>query len=112
MICEDLDGPLELQDIATNDPGAQYNMGKSQKFPVHIPTFLQRNEGDPAIKVSSFSPSHLSSLIHLRQNFFSKLRDHLLPRVQLALQQEAASLSEHTSTSTTSSNTGSPISLN
>jgi len=56
MICENLNGPLEPQDIATNDPGAQYNIEKSQKFPVHIPTFLQRNEGDPAIKVSSLPP--------------------------------------------------------
>ena len=33
------------------DPNTSYNMGTSQNFPVHIPTFLQRNEGDPAIKV-------------------------------------------------------------
>jgi hypothetical protein len=42
-----------------DDPGEQYNMGKSQKFPVHIPTLLQKNEGDPAVKVSS------SPLLHL-----------------------------------------------
>jgi len=34
------------------DPGVRYNMGISQKFPVHIPTFLQQNAGDPAIRVS------------------------------------------------------------
>jgi hypothetical protein len=53
MIREKLDGPrskIEPEE-ATNDSGVQYNMGKSQKSPVHIPTFLQRNEGDPAIKV-------------------------------------------------------------
>lgn len=33
------------------DPNTSYNMGISQNFPVHIPTFLQRNEGDLAIKV-------------------------------------------------------------
>jgi hypothetical protein len=41
---------IESEDL-TCDPGVQYNMGKSQKFPVHIPTFLQKNEGDPAIRV-------------------------------------------------------------
>jgi len=39
------------------DPNTRYNMGTSQNFPVHIPTFLQRNEGDPAIKVRRLIPS-------------------------------------------------------
>jgi hypothetical protein len=43
---------IEPEDI-THDPGVQYNIGKSQKCSVHIPTFLQKNEGDPAIKVNS-----------------------------------------------------------
>jgi hypothetical protein len=43
---------IEPEDV-THDPGVQYNIGKSQKRPVHIPTFLQKNEGDPAIKVNS-----------------------------------------------------------
>ena len=43
---------IEPEDVAY-DPGVQYNIGMSQKCPVHIPTFLQKNEGDPAIKVSS-----------------------------------------------------------
>jgi hypothetical protein len=33
------------------DPEVRYTMGSSQKFPVHMPTFLQRNSGDPAVKV-------------------------------------------------------------
>ena len=41
---------IEPEDV-THDPGIQYNIGKSQKSSVHIPTFLQKNEGDPAIKV-------------------------------------------------------------
>jgi hypothetical protein len=28
-------------------------MGTSQKSSVHIPTFLQRNQGDPVVKVSN-----------------------------------------------------------
>lgn len=43
---------IEPDDI-THDPGVQYNMGRSQKCPVHIPTFLQKNKGDPTINVSS-----------------------------------------------------------
>jgi hypothetical protein len=43
---------MEPEDVA-HDPGVQYNIGKSQKCPVHIPTFLKKNEGDPAIKASS-----------------------------------------------------------
>jgi len=42
---------IEPEDMAA-DPGVHYNMGISQKFPVHIPTFLQRNAGDSAIRVS------------------------------------------------------------
>jgi hypothetical protein len=43
---------IEPEDV-THDPGVQYNIGKSQKCPVHIPTFLRKNEGDPAIKVNN-----------------------------------------------------------
>jgi hypothetical protein len=42
---------LDAEDIVS-DPAAQYNIGKSQKLSVHIPTFLQKNEADPAIKAS------------------------------------------------------------
>jgi hypothetical protein len=36
-----------------NNPQAQYNMGKTENSPVHVPTFLRKNDGDPAIKASS-----------------------------------------------------------
>ena len=54
MIRENLDRrPSQIEpDTITNDPGVQYNMGKSEKSSVYIPTFLQRNEGDPAVKVN------------------------------------------------------------
>ena len=42
----------DFEDI-DNDPKAQYNMGKSQNSPVHIPSFLAKNSDDPAIAVSS-----------------------------------------------------------
>lgn len=53
MIRENLNGSHLQRDPEriTVDPNTRYNMGTSQNFPVHIPTFLQRNEGDPAIKV-------------------------------------------------------------
>jgi len=53
MIHESLDPShwMESEDTVS-DPGAQYNIGKSEKFSVHIPTFLQQNDGDPAIKVN------------------------------------------------------------
>ena len=87
----------ELEDV-THDPGVQYNIGKSQKCPVHVPTFLQKNEGDPAIKVSGLRILPLICILTpLMQNFLSKLREHLLPRIQTALLQEAESLSEPSS---------------
>lgn len=42
----------------------RYNMGKSQNFPVHIPTFLQKSEGDPAVKVNTISTHILPALTH------------------------------------------------
>ena len=58
-------------DIITDDPGVQYNMGKSEKSSLHISTFLQQNEGDPAIKVSNvllLAPK----LIYLHHRTFSQ----------------------------------------
>jgi hypothetical protein len=43
---------LKMEPDVVNDLRAQYNMGKSQNSPVHLPSFLQKNEGDPAVKVS------------------------------------------------------------
>jgi len=47
---------MDLEDIS-NDPQVGYNMGKTQNSPLHVPTFLQRNGGDPAIKVNNLLPS-------------------------------------------------------
>lgn len=43
-----MDGEVNIP----NDPKMRYNMGKAQNSPVHLPTFLKKNSGDPAIKVS------------------------------------------------------------
>ena len=54
--------PVEPETGVASDPGVQYIMAESEKFSVHIPTFLQQNVGDPAVKVNNFPPS--SSLAH------------------------------------------------
>lgn len=64
MIHERLNRPplqVEPKDVSI-DPGIRYNIGTSQKHPVHIPTFLQQNQGDPAVKVSDLSFSSFYAL--------------------------------------------------
>jgi hypothetical protein len=41
-----------LPEDVVNNPRVQYNIGKTENFPVHVPTFLQKNDGDPAIKAN------------------------------------------------------------
>lgn len=40
-------------DIATS-PNSRYHVGNSQNEPEHIVAFVQKNSGDPAIKVTCF----------------------------------------------------------
>jgi len=90
MICDILNvsgSQTELESIVV-DPGAHYNMGTLQKFPVHIPTFLQRNKGDPAVQVRRLITFQWFSLTSVLQNFFPKLRSHLLPCIQATIQWE------------------------
>ena len=69
---------IEPEDV-THDPGVQYNIGKSQKCPVHIPTFLQKNEGDPTIKVSSLCILLLLICTNPSDaEFFTKVKSSLL----------------------------------
>jgi hypothetical protein len=79
MIRENLDPsrmPSQMDpEAVTDDLGVQYNMGKSEKFAVHIPTFLRRNEGDPAIKVNvylSLPPAHTGTYVYLHCRTFSR----------------------------------------
>jgi hypothetical protein len=55
-IRDKLRGPSQQtnEEEVINDPRARYNIGKTQNAPVHVPTFVQKNDGDPAVKVSSF----------------------------------------------------------
>lgn len=45
-----------------------HHIGMTQKYPVHIGSFLRSHEGDPAIKVSSIAPtqttSHVSRILY------------------------------------------------
>jgi hypothetical protein len=82
---------FDLENVA-NDPQLQYNIGKTKNTPVHVPTFLQNNDGDPAIKASNLVHSyHFHLPMSPMQNFFSKLRGHLLPRILEVLRREAVS---------------------
>jgi hypothetical protein len=88
----DVSGSQKEPESIVVEPEAHYNIGTSQNLSVHIPTFLQRSNGDPAVKVRRLVAFFLLSLTPLVQNFLSKLTDHLLPRIQAKLQQETDSL--------------------
>ena len=60
---------LDLENVA-NDPQLQYNIGKTENTPVHVPTFLQNNDGDPGNLAHSY---HFHLPMSPMQNFFSKL---------------------------------------
>jgi hypothetical protein len=82
---------LDLEGVV-NDPQLQYNIGKTENAPVHVPTFLQNNDGDPAIKASNLVHSYRFRLpMSPMQNFSSKLRVHLFPCILEVLRQEAMS---------------------
>ena len=84
---------MEEEELVSN-PAVQYNVGKSQKLYVHIPTFLQNNEGDPAIKASSSPLLFLTTNIPV-QNFLPMLKAHILPRILKVLREEAEALPAH-----------------
>jgi hypothetical protein len=61
MIREKLDSVHHTERLEglVDDCQVQYNVGKTQNSPVHVPSFIQRNHDDPAIKVSL----HLSLIL-------------------------------------------------
>jgi hypothetical protein len=59
------------------------------------PPFCNRMRAILQLRCAVLSISHSSSLIPRLQHFSRKLKEHLLPRIQAALLQEAASLPEH-----------------
>jgi hypothetical protein len=113
MIRENLDQhPSQIEpDVVANDPRVQYNMGTSEKFGVHVPMFLQRNQGDPAVKVNNLLFLPAPKLMPPLQNYFSKLREHLLPRVQAQHQRGAKSHSTQHGTGSLDGNMFGPLFL-
>jgi hypothetical protein len=78
------------EDVATS-PEAHHVIGISQNFPEHVPMFLHKNRGDPAIKVMSLDITKNSLLIwFIGQDFVPKLKRHILPRIRQILHQESA----------------------
>ncbi len=82
---------VEPKHVVASDPWVRYIMAESEKFSVHIPTFLQQNAGDPAVKVNGLPPSRASLIHPLLQNFNPKLKQYLLPRVVVQHLMEAES---------------------
>jgi hypothetical protein len=70
------------------DYSAGYHIGLSEKHPVDIGRFLCLHAEDPAIEVYSKYDRHLIPAQNLHQNFWSKLKSHLLPRIRAMLETE------------------------
>jgi hypothetical protein len=88
-----------MEDVV-NDPQVQHNIGQMQNAALHVPTFLQKNGGDPAVTVSNLVPSYWFRLpTRLLQNIFTRLREHLLPHIQEVHRREAASRPGHPASS-------------
>lgn len=75
LIRENLNGSptlIQPEDMTVNTD-AHFNVATSRKNPVHIPTFLQQNLGDPAIKVSGYSLTTACTLSYLSTEFPSEV---------------------------------------
>jgi hypothetical protein len=51
---------VEITELAKS-PHAHHHIGATQKFPVHIGSYLISHEGDPAIKVNLIHYAHTPS---------------------------------------------------
>jgi len=63
-------------------PREHHHIGISQNQYEHIGTFLRKNDGDPAIRVQrplQMIPRSANATVY--QNFFPKLKRHLIPRI-------------------------------
>ena len=75
---------LHLADPVPNKAEEHHVIGQSQKFPEDLVRFMQANMGDPAVKVSPFSPYSRAQTYccEIRyQHFILKLKAHILPRI-------------------------------
>ena len=95
-------------DPAPDDISLQYSIGKSENSPIDLGVFLARNAGDPAIAVRAHHRilSIIPPLMNSAQSFYSRLRLHLLPRIQEIHHVEAASEGSATVCSVSSDTAG------
>jgi hypothetical protein len=69
----------EIAELARS-PHVHHHIGATQKFPIHIGSYLISHAGDPAIQVNPiFICKHLLTMPP--QNFVVKLKFHLLKRI-------------------------------
>ena len=68
-------------ETVSQDPAAKYCISTDEKLPQDIGTFLRSHAGDPAIEVRR--PIILIPLqLNLCQDFWPKLKLHVLPRIK------------------------------
>jgi hypothetical protein len=72
------------QDHLSNVPDIHHDIGSSENSAQRFGPFLQSNAGDPAILVCILSSSTLSRQLTLEQDFWQKLKNHLLLRIKAA----------------------------
>ena len=72
-------------------------------------TSLQKNEADPCCQGQHHIHSHSSCTYTCIQKFIPKLREHLLPRIRTALQQETESLQNSSTGRVTSGTNPGPV---
>jgi hypothetical protein len=70
------------REVVPNMPQEHHHIGRSQNQYLHIGTFLGRHAGDPAAKVCKIKyMMSCIALTALAQDFYPKLKQHLLPRI-------------------------------
>lgn len=51
-------------DAGASSPTARYHVGKTQNQPEHIIAFVQKNAGDPAVKVNTYTCETNNSMVN------------------------------------------------
>ena len=70
--------PAATEDLS---PRQHYSVARRDRDRVDLYTLASKHMGDPALKLGDGSPSQLSTLLMLSQDFIVKLKDHLLARI-------------------------------
>jgi hypothetical protein len=80
-----------------NSPDAHHHIGVAENHPIHIGSFLRSHTEDPAVKVKFHIILQNTKRITSQQNFWSKLKKHLLPRIKNVLDIERQARNDLTS---------------